>query len=167
MNAVCTKVLLPFFPPVCTFAPSLFSQLRLTILWNTKWPLILGWSEPAATNAPVEDAPIQPVLRMNILPARRDFFFHLLFAPKFSTSPLLPPPSYLPPTNPTPPHSITRAPETSSGCGARVGVVAVERKLERLELDRLELERDPCAHKKVRCLCFFFVFFCFFSLKKV
>jgi hypothetical protein len=74
----------------------------------------MGWSEPTATNAPVEGEPVQPVLRMNILPARRDFFFHLLSAPKFSTSPLLPTtyqphppllptPSYLPPTNPTPP----------------------------------------------------------------
>jgi hypothetical protein len=89
-----------------------------------------GWSEPAATNAPVEDEPVQPVLRMNILPARRDCFFHLLSAPKFSTSPLLPPPSYLPPTNATPPHSIARAPETSSGCGAGAGAVAVERELE-------------------------------------
>ncbi len=34
-----------------------------------------GWSEPAATNAPVEDEPVQPVLRMNILPARGVFFF--------------------------------------------------------------------------------------------
>jgi hypothetical protein len=42
--------------------------------------------------------------------------------------------------------------------------VAVERELERLELelDWLELERDPRAHEKVRCLRFFFVFFvCF------
>ncbi len=38
-----------------------------------------------------------------------------------SSPPLLPPPSYLPPTNPTPPHSIARAPETSSGCGTGVG----------------------------------------------
>jgi hypothetical protein len=114
---------------------------------------------------------------MNILPARRDFFFHLLSAPKFSTSPLLPtpsylpptkptppllpPPSYLPPTNPTPPSLHRRAPETLSGCGAGAGAVAVERELERLELalDRLELERDPHAHEKVRCLRFFFVFF--------
>jgi len=101
-------------------------------------PKQYGWSEPAATNAPVEDEPIQPVLRMNILPARRDFFLDLLSALKFSTSPflptpsylppptyplpspppLLPPPSYLPPTNPTPPHSIARAPKTSSDCGA-------------------------------------------------
>ncbi len=49
-----------------------------------------GRSEPAATNAPVEDEPVQPVLRMNILLAHRIFFFHLLSAPKFSTSPLLP-----------------------------------------------------------------------------
>ncbi len=42
MNAVSTKVLLPFFPPVCTFAPSLFSQVGLTILRNTKRALILS-----------------------------------------------------------------------------------------------------------------------------
>jgi hypothetical protein len=38
--------------------------------------------------------------------------------------------------------------------------VDVERKLEwlELELERLELERDPCAHKKVRCLHFFLFF---------
>jgi len=109
----------------------------------------MGWNEPAATNAPVEDEPVQPGLRMNILPARQDFFFHLLSAPKFFTSPLLPPPSYLPPTNPTPLHSIARAPETSSGCGAGAGAVAMERELERLELelDRLELERDPRTHE--------------------
>ncbi len=119
-----------------------------------------GWSEPAATNAPVEDEPVQPVLWMNILPARRDFFFHLLSAPKFSTSPLLPTPSYLPPTNPTPPHSISRALETSSGYGAKARAVAVERELEQLELElnRLELEQDPRAHEKVRCLRFFLFF---------
>jgi len=110
----------------------------------------MGWSEPAATNPPVEDEPVQPVLLMNILPARQGFFFHLLSAPKFSTY-HLPPPSYLPPTyhrpppsyltpsNPSPPHSIARAPETSNGwswsvgCGAGAGVVVVERELE-LEL---------------------------------
>ncbi len=140
----------------------------------------MGWSEPAATNAPAEDELVQPVLRMNIIPARQGFFFHLLFASKFftypllptpsylpptkPTPPLLPPPSYLPPTNPTPPHSITKAPETSSGCGARAGAVAMERELERLELELewLELEWDPRAHEKVRCLRFFFLFFvCF------
>jgi hypothetical protein len=37
-------------------------------------------SAGSPTNASVEDEPVQPILRMNILPARRDFFFHLLFA---------------------------------------------------------------------------------------
>ncbi len=108
----------------------------------------------------------------------------------FFTSPLprnsLPPPSYLPPptyhlpsppppptstllpTNPTPPHSIARAPKTSSGYGAGAGAMAVERELERLELqlDQLELERDPRAHEKVRCLRFFFVCFVWRRLEK-
>jgi hypothetical protein len=48
----------------------------------------IGWSELAPTNAPVEDEPVRPVLRMNILPARCVFFFHLFSAPP--TSPLLP-----------------------------------------------------------------------------
>jgi hypothetical protein len=125
-----------------------------------------GWSEPAATNAPIEDEPVQPVLRMNILPAHRGFFFHLLSTSKLSTSPLLPityqphppllpPPSYLPPTNPTPPHSIAGAPETSSRCGARTGVVAVEQELELGQfldlLDQLELELEEAhAHENVQ-----------------
>ncbi len=86
---------------------------------------------------------------MNILLARQDFFFTSSL-PRNS----LPPPSYLPPTNPTPPHSIARAPETSNSCGAGAGAVAVER-----ELERLELEQDPRAHEMVRCLHFFLVFF--------
>jgi hypothetical protein len=54
-----------------------------------------SWSELAPTNALVEDEPVQPVLRMNILPARCVFFFHLMcfFFNLFSappTSPLLP-----------------------------------------------------------------------------
>jgi hypothetical protein len=53
-----------------------------------------GWSELAPTNAPVEDEPIQPVLRMNILLARCVFFFFTSFLPH------LPPQSYLPPTSP-------------------------------------------------------------------
>jgi len=136
----------------------------------------LGWSEPAAANAPVEDESVQPVLRMNILPARRDFFFHLLSAPKFSTyprlpttyqahPPRLPPPTYLPLTNPTPLHSIAKAPETSNGYGAGARAMAVEQELEWLELEWLELERDPCAHEKVRCLRFF-LFFLFFLFEE-
>jgi len=84
-----------------------------------------GWSELAATNAPVEDEPIQPVLQMNILPARGVFFFSPLLCPTYLPPPIppLPPQSYLPPTSPllpTPyqplaPHSIARAPETLSG----------------------------------------------------
>ncbi len=31
-----------FFPSVCTFAPSIFSQVDLTLLWNTKWALIFS-----------------------------------------------------------------------------------------------------------------------------
>jgi hypothetical protein len=128
---------------------------------------LFGWSEPAATNAPVEDEPVQPVLRMNMLLACRDFFFFTSSLPRNSLPPpsylpllpttyqahppLLPPPSYLPPTNPTPPHSIARAPETSSGCGAGAGAAGA---------GALELERDPRAHEKVRCLLFFFLF-CF------
>ncbi len=96
-----------------------------------------GWSELVATNAQVEDEPIQPVLRMNILLARRDFFFHLLSASKFSTSPLLPTPSYLPPTKSTPPsylhpptyHLPTPPPFTPSPKLQRPRVV-VERELE-------------------------------------
>ncbi len=42
MNAVSTKLVLPYFPSVCTFAPSIFSQVNLTILWNTKWVLMLS-----------------------------------------------------------------------------------------------------------------------------
>ncbi len=33
----------------------------------------------------------------------------------------------------------------------------MERELERLELEWLELERDPRTYEKVRCLRFFFV----------
>jgi hypothetical protein len=128
-----------------------------------------GWSEPATFNAPVEDEPVQLILRMNILPALRDFFFHLLSAQKFSTSPLLPTPSYLPPTKSTPlsylhpptyhlptppPHSIAKAPETSSGCGAgaraaRAGPAGVG--------------VGPTHPQKCKMLTFFF---CFFCLKK-
>jgi hypothetical protein len=73
----------------------------------------LGWSEPAATDAPAEDKAIQDVLGMNqkhILPCPKFLVFSASSLPKsFSllptslllTSPLLPhsqlpPPSYLP-----------------------------------------------------------------------
>jgi len=73
----------------------------------------VGWSEPAATNAPIEDEAIQAVLGMNqkhILPYPKFLVFSASSLPQsFSllptsllfTSPLLPPshlppPSYLP-----------------------------------------------------------------------
>jgi hypothetical protein len=55
-----------------------------------------AWSEPAATNAPVQDEPVEVVLWMNknpILPARMDFFFPPLLCPK-----IFPPPTYHLPT---------------------------------------------------------------------
>ncbi len=99
----------------------------------------LGWSELAPTNAPVADELVEAVFWMDenpILPARFFFFFPPLLYPKIFPRPTyhLPPPSYLPPTNPTPPHSIARALKTSGGYGAGAGAVAVE--LERLELER-------------------------------
>ncbi len=113
-----------------------------------------GWSEPAATNAPVQDEPVEVVLRMNknpILLALMDFFFPPLLCPKISPPPTyhlppsptyhlpppsylpptplptyhLPPPSYLPLTNPSPLHSIARAPETLNGSELGAGVGAV------------------------------------------
>ncbi len=75
------------------------------------------------------------------------------------------PPSYLPPTNPTPPHSIAKAWVVerklelwSCCCGAvelcsSCGAVAVESEQE------LECPWDPRTHDQVRCLPFFF-FFC-------
>jgi hypothetical protein len=62
-----------------------------------------GWSEPAATNAPVEDEAVQAALGMNqkhILPCPKFLLFSASSLPKvfgffslFSTS--LPPPTYL------------------------------------------------------------------------
>ncbi len=108
-----------------------------------------AWSEPAATNAPVQDEPVEAVLRMNknpILPTHMDFIFFTsslpqIFPPSYlppTSPPYLPPtnPSYLPPTNPSPPHSIARAPKTSSGSELGAGAVGTgvwNRSLELLE----------------------------------
>ncbi len=134
-----------------------------------------GWSEPAATNAPVEDEPIQPVLRMNILPARRDFFFTSSL-PRNS----LPPPSYLPPPTyhlPSPPPLLptTYQPHPPSlhcqssrvlellwsenwsyGCGAGAGGGA----------GPAGVGAGSTCPRKGKMLTFFFCFFCFFCLKK-
>ncbi len=107
------------------------------------------------------------------------FFFHLFSAPPTSPllSPLLPPqsyfpsptyhlpppsypkptsPSYLPPTNPTPPHSIARARLVEWklelwSCCCGVGAVELEQELER--------PPDPRPHDQVKCL--FFILFLF------
>ncbi len=111
---------------------------------------------------PVQDEPVEAVLRIYknpILPARMDFFFFTSSLPqKF-------PPSYLPPTNPSPPRSIARVPEMSSGSklGAGAGVVGARAwslelgagawSCRSLELGAvgarelwLEPERDPGKH---------------------
>jgi hypothetical protein len=59
--------------------------------------VILGWSEPAATNAPIEDETVEAVLGMNqkhILPAQNYLFFQPLFCPRIFPS-YLPLPTYL------------------------------------------------------------------------
>ncbi len=84
--------------------------------------VLLGWSEPAAPNAPVADEPVEAVFRMNenpILPACIYIFFPPPLYPK-----IFPPPTYHLPTPPAP-HSIARASETSSGSELGAGAEAV------------------------------------------
>ncbi len=71
----------------------------------------MGWSEPAATNAPIVDELVAVVFRMNenpILPARIYIFFPPLLYPK-----IFPPPTYHlptpPPLTPSPKLQIRRA----------------------------------------------------------
>jgi hypothetical protein len=99
-----------------------------------------GWSEPAATNAPVEDEAVQPVLGMNQNHIRTAQIY--IFSPTSTLpqniSPLptyLPPPtSYLPlPTSPLlPPIAIARAragaPQQSGSSGARALELEWERR---------------------------------------
>ncbi len=75
-----------------------------------------------------------------------------------SPAPLLPPPSYLPPTNPTPPHSIARAPETSSGCGAGAGVAGA---------GAARVGAGPTCPRKGKMLTFFFAFFVCFVWRRL
>jgi len=59
----------------------------------------MGWSEPAATNAPVDDAAVEAVLRMNqkhILPCPEFLIFSASSLPQNF-------PSYLPPSHQPPP----------------------------------------------------------------
>jgi hypothetical protein len=94
----------------------IWTTAQCTWLYNSCKIVKLGWSELAPTNAPVEDEPVQPVLRMNqnhILPAQIYIFFPASTLPQnISLLPtyLLPTPSYLPPTSPLlPPIAIARA----------------------------------------------------------
>ncbi len=104
-----------------------------------------------------------------------EIFFFTSSLPRNS----LPPPSYLPPPtyhlpSPTPPPTSTLLPTTyqphpplTPSPELQRPRAAVERELERLELDQLELERDPRTHEKVRCLRFFFIFFVCFVWRRL
>ncbi len=128
-----------------------------------------GWSELAPTNAPVEDEPVQPVLRMNILPARCVFFFSpdvFFFSPLFCPTYLPPPTLNLPPLPTyhlrTPP-PLTPSPKLdlwsgSSSCGA----VAVELWSQSCGVGagaRAPTRRTPPRSGKM--LVFYFIFVCF------
>ncbi len=109
-------------PPKFCEKTSLGSQLFCFVKFSfpVKGSMHYGWSELAATNAPVADEPVEAVFRMNenpILPARILFYFSTSSLPQNFPPSYLPPPSPLLPTTyqPLPPHSIARAPETLSG----------------------------------------------------
>ncbi len=109
----------------------------------------MGWSELAATNAPIADEPIEAVFQMNenpILLARIIYFFSTSSLPQNF------PPSYLPSTTPLlpttyqplPAHSITRAPETLSE--SKLGEGSLEGSLEQ-ELGEGSLEQELGARE--------------------
>jgi len=113
-----------------------------------------GWSEPAATNAPVEDEPVQPVLRMNIsLPV--EIFFSPPLYPEIL---YLPPPTYplLPTTYQAHPPSLHRqssrdlkqlwSKSWSCGCGAGAGAGPAR------------VGAGPTRPRKGKMLIFIFIF---------
>jgi hypothetical protein len=103
-----------------------------------------GWSELAPTNAPVEDEPVQPVLRMNILPARCVFFFSPLLCPTPTLN--LPP---LPTYHLRTPPPLTPSPDVelwSRSCGVGAGARAPTR---------------PTPPRSGKMLIFLFIFVCF------
>ncbi len=138
-----------------------------------------GWSELAPTNAPVEDEPVQLVLRMNILPARCVFFFSPLLCPTYLPPPIPPPTSpvlpttYLPPPTlnlpPLPtyhlrtPPPLTPSPELnlwsgSSSCGA----VAVELWSRSCGVGAgAQAPTRPTPPRSGKMLNFYFIFVCF------
>ncbi len=145
-----------------------------------------GWSELTATNAPVEDEPVEPVLRMNISLPACVFFFPDPPCPKILYQKnSLPPPSYLPSTSPLLPTTYLQpptyrlptppplTPETSSSCGA--GAMVVERELELWLWSGswscgcgagAGAARAGARPTRPLGLHFFFCFFCLFCLKK-
>ncbi len=117
----------------------------------------MGWSELAATNAPIADEPVEAVFQMNenpILPAQIIFFFHLFSTPKFS--PLLPtfylpPPTYHLPTPPplTPSPELKKRPAGESlEQGNLEGSLEQELGGELQAIERLKPARDPCRSKR-------------------
>jgi len=143
-------------------------------------PVVDGWSEPAATTAPVEDEALGAVLGMNqnhILPAQIYIYFPVSTLPQniflLPTS-HLPPTSYLLPTSPLlptsylspptshllPPIGITKVP---FGAGVKWITITIA-KARASELER-EWERngsptqDPFPSFMVSLLTFFQLFF--------
>ncbi len=88
------------------------------------WFCTFNWSEPIATNAPIQDEAVQAVLGMNqkhsLFPSP-GIFQPLSLPQNFPLLPTSPPPSYLPPPScllhlisySFPTHSISRAQESS------------------------------------------------------
>jgi hypothetical protein len=148
-----------------------------------------AWSEPAATNAPVQDEPVEAVLRMNknpILPTHMDFFFFTsslpqIFPPILPTTYLPPlPTTYLPPPTyhlPTPP-PLTPSPElqrrrAGASLELELGLFEQEFGIEAWSCRSLELgavgtwelwlepERDP---RRTQVSIFTFFLICLFCL---
>jgi hypothetical protein len=107
--------------------------------FNWAWEKLIlpldGWSELAATNAPIADEPVEAVFRMNknpILPARIIFFFPPLLYPKIFPLPtyFLPPLSYLPSTSHPPTYHLPTPPPLTPSPELQRLRAAVERELE-------------------------------------
>ncbi len=110
------------------------------MLLHEQEPIVVAraWSEPAATNAPIQDELGEAVLRMNknpILLARMDYFSHLFSAPKFS--PLLP--TTYQPLPPSLHHQSSRDVEWEQAWSSRPNCLSRSLKLQ-AKLSNQELE---------------------------
>ncbi len=122
-----------------------------------------AWSEPAATNAPVQDEPVEAVLRMNknpILPVRMDFFFSPLLCPKN-----FPPPTYHLPTPPPLAPSLEFQ-RRRVGASLELEPGLLEQELGAVGAGELWLEPERDPHEtQVSIFTFFLVcLFCLFCL---